>query len=646
MANEIKTNLTLTGEDQYTKALKQSYDALKVLKSELKASTAEMGKNATAQDKARLKAQTLKKQIAEQEKIVAKLAEALEQAKKEYADNQEVQDKWQIKLNSARTVLANMKNSLESTNDSIKNFGVAMKDLPADTGNAVQGVVDLGSAMEKVIGIAGKIKDAVKDSFTGLVDNLKEISSEAWSLMTSTMATIENWKGIQDAYGGDVEQIQDFFTITKMADIDTSVLTGGIQKLVTKTHNGDKATKELLKSWGLDESQFSSHWDYFVAVWEKLQSMKDESAQFDAASTLFGDKSAGDIFTLLSKWNTAKSAYGERVAGSGLSLTGSTIDSIDEAYAKLVQLETTFDAFKTKIGSELILNFGLQGDIETLQDILSDVSKIFFGTDSESAEAKASLVVDIQTLFSNLTGGIGNVASWLGELQQSLSESEDPTVKAIANLMGSLQKLLQWIADHADTIITLLTKWIEFKAKDLGVELTTGRSIEEWASTAGEIGKSALQLGVMAKLLGGSAGGAAAAGGASLISGAGAVVGSVAPFAFPVAASAAMMPLFIDGIGRTIKEYSDFFDSVRNNNVADTFNAQEEYGDGRMVGKAWDYFEETAEGDIEEYENNATDAITEGIKSAAALISGAVVQMDGQTVGNLIIPYIDAGLAK
>ena len=57
MANEgtIASKLQLDGEQQYKKALNDAYRSLRVLRSELKAETAEMGRNATAQDKARAK---------------------------------------------------------------------------------------------------------------------------------------------------------------------------------------------------------------------------------------------------------------------------------------------------------------------------------------------------------------------------------------------------------------------------------------------------------------------------------------------------------------------------------------------------------------------------------------------------------------
>ena len=81
MAKEIKQKIVLSGEKEYRQALKDAQRNLKTLQTALKAETAELGANASAQDKARVKAASLKEQIAEQEKVVATLSAALGEVK-------------------------------------------------------------------------------------------------------------------------------------------------------------------------------------------------------------------------------------------------------------------------------------------------------------------------------------------------------------------------------------------------------------------------------------------------------------------------------------------------------------------------------------------------------------------------------------
>ena len=120
MAKEIKQKIVLEGEKQYNQALRDAQRNLKTLKSELKAETAELGKNATEQQKAEAKTKSLKQQIAEQEKIVKTLKAALQEVREKYGDNADEVAKWEQKLNNARTTLANMKTDLEGVGSGFK----------------------------------------------------------------------------------------------------------------------------------------------------------------------------------------------------------------------------------------------------------------------------------------------------------------------------------------------------------------------------------------------------------------------------------------------------------------------------------------------------------------------------------------------
>jgi elongation factor Ts len=70
--NDIKQRIVLEGEKEYNAALKSAQRNLKTLRSELKAETAELGSNATAQQKDEVKTKSLTKQIAEDPKMAGK----------------------------------------------------------------------------------------------------------------------------------------------------------------------------------------------------------------------------------------------------------------------------------------------------------------------------------------------------------------------------------------------------------------------------------------------------------------------------------------------------------------------------------------------------------------------------------------------
>ena len=100
--NDIKQRIILEGEQQYKTALQDASRNLKTLRSELKAETAELGKNATEQQKNEVKTKSLTKQIKEQEKVVDTYKKALDEVKDKYGDNEAAVAKWEQKYNEAR----------------------------------------------------------------------------------------------------------------------------------------------------------------------------------------------------------------------------------------------------------------------------------------------------------------------------------------------------------------------------------------------------------------------------------------------------------------------------------------------------------------------------------------------------------------
>ena len=126
--NKIKQRIELDGEKEYNAALAEARRNLKTLRSELKAETAELGSNATAQQKAEVRTKSLQKQIKEQEKVVKTYQNALKEVKEKYGDNEEAVAKWEQKLNEARATLANMKNSLDDVSEGMKGVESSAQD--------------------------------------------------------------------------------------------------------------------------------------------------------------------------------------------------------------------------------------------------------------------------------------------------------------------------------------------------------------------------------------------------------------------------------------------------------------------------------------------------------------------------------------
>lgn len=526
---DIKSRLQLDGEQEYKKALNDAYRSLRVLRSELKAETAEMGKNATAQDKASKKADSLKKQIEQQKKIVETLKKALADSRKEYADNQEVQDKWAEKLNKAREQLANMQNQMKTAQDTMHGFGDAMKDVADSSGEAAQGVISINDCLKSIGSIAGGVGNTLSGIFTSTVDTMKAMVDEMYSLMGEAWAAAGDWKQIQTIWGGDLESIERVMMGAQMQGVDPGEITGGIQKLVTNTHNGNKETIAALKQLGIDESQFANHWDFFMATMQELTT-RHGGERFDLATALFGDKKGSGMTDVIDNWNGLLDKFNTNAQGTGLMLTSPEIEQLDEVAHKIQEIKGMWEMIRINVGAKLsdILNIDQMSD--DVLNILRDVGKIMNG--DTSPEITITLEQHLNSLLETIATAVGNLSDFTSQLATSLQNSTNPVLKSIGDLLASLSGVFKWISDNSDTIIDWLNKMLPFMIGNKVLEATTGQGIGGWADTLGQLGIGVAEISLLGKAFGKSAADSIGAGslGAAMGSGFGTALMAAVPW--------------------------------------------------------------------------------------------------------------------
>lgn len=524
MANDgtIASRLQLDGEKQYQKALNDAYRSLRVLKSELKAETAELGRNATAQDKARTKISSLQKQIAEQQKVVKTLEKALAASRKEYADNQEVQDKWAEKLNRARAALAEMENQLGTAEDSLKDFNSSMKDAAESGGTAATTVISFNDAMKSIGNIASGIGDGLSGIFNSTAETMREMVDEMFKLMSLAWSAAGEWQEIQTIWGGDLESIERVYRAMGLQGIDASEVTGGIQKFITNVHNGNKDTLAALQELGLTEGMFENHWDFFTAV-------MDEASQrgntYDLATALFGDKKGAGATNLLRNWADAMSRYKKDIKDTGMELTSPEIEQLDTVAHKITEIQALWNDIKTNVGAKLSEVLNIDGISEDTLEILRDIGALISG-EGDRKEIVFKLSQDIQSLLTKISEALENLSGFLKDLGGELEKSENPLVRFVGKLISSMGGILDWISENSDTIIDWLNKLLPVMAANKISEATTGKGIGDWLT---DILKLGLEVKVLGKVFGTSAGTAIGGTAATFGAGIGAAIMKAVP---------------------------------------------------------------------------------------------------------------------
>jgi flagellar biosynthesis chaperone FliJ len=434
MAKDIKQKIVLEGEKQYSQALKDANRNLKTLRSELKAETAELGKNATEQQKTEAKVKSLKKQIAEQEKIVATYRSALEEVREKYADNEDAIARWETKLNDARTTLANMKNDLDDV-------GGGMQNLEADAAATVTATKSVADALGQIGSAGDTVASAIEGIFTGMLDIVKDACSEVWALISETAARADNFGDVAGYWNSDAQEIQRWANAVEGANDSFDDLQNAVSKLVLGDH--EKIQKLTGTSWVGDIDQ----WKYAMSVMNAMSGM-DYQQKLETAGELFGEKRASKILDLLNDWDKISLKYNEWNGDeSGYGMTSEGLATMQNLYSMIGEINQEWQMLKDRVAEGLgTAAMSLVVNVDGAMDGLAE----FLAADSEHERLAALRKIreNLEEFFTKLGEIVRECMKILNQVGEELKNSDDPVTQAIGNILVGLTESLQWMIDH------------------------------------------------------------------------------------------------------------------------------------------------------------------------------------------------------
>lgn len=512
MPNDIKQKIILDGEKEYSRALKEAQRNLRVLRSELKAETAELGKNATEQQKAEVKTKNLRQQIKEQEKVVKTLRDALDEVKEKYSDNADEIARWETKLNNARSTLANMRNSLNDV-------GVGMQSIEKNSEQTVIATNSVAESLQRIADMGGAIADGIGAGFTSIISSAREAVSAIWSEITGIAARANSMSDLAGFWNTDVMTIQKY--AGAVGHVSASL--EDLNSLVTKINSLD--SKKVAELTGVSDVKYDDQWAYAMAVMDALSQM-DTKTRNATGFELFG-KGATNMFDLANDWQTVLEHLDEYDADNGgFGLDSNQMQEMSDLYDTVNGIATKWGELQRMATVKLFgdLAIDLTGNAEAIVDAFL----AYFNADSDEEREAAidTIAQNITAAFEAVAKAIEDGIKMLDKVAEDLKKSDNPTAKSLGNILGGLVDALQWIVDNQEAVMgamgTLATFWIAGK----GLQM---------ASTIAGLAKNIALI----KLFGGlGAGGAAAQAASGAAGAAGAAGGSAGSAAASGAASA------------------------------------------------------------------------------------------------------------
>ena len=507
---EIKAKIKLEGEKEYSAALQTAQRNLKTLRSELKAETAELGANATAQEKNRLKAENLKKQIAEQEKVVETLRKQLAEAKRDYGDNEDVVQKYAQQLNYARATLGNMQGDLQRLSGEYRNVGNATNAGIVATKSFADSLASIGS-------VGDSISSAIEDIFTGMISTVASAVEQLWDLVGDTASKANNWTDIAGYWGTDPATIERYARATEASANSFTDLESVVSRIVL----GGK-TDKITEMLGVSDVNYTNQWDYAMAVMDRISELSQSGNMPDNFwEEVFGEKKATKAMDLVNDWQTIQEGLQTFNADEGgLGVGTDSLEVLNDLWVKMSEITEMWTSLKDSVAAGLApifldLSVNVTGAFKALNDFLKA------DTQEERNKALGDLKTNVEGFFNKLREELEKAIDTLGEVGKSLQGSEDPIVKAIGNVLVTIKDALSWFMDENNIekvkagIGAIFGIWLTAKLAAVAAKLTSiiaqinlVKTFSVGKGLLGAVGGSGA-----AEAVGSAAGGAAGAGG-------------------------------------------------------------------------------------------------------------------------------------
>ena len=465
---EIKAKIKLEGEKEYSAALQTAQRNLKTLRSELKAETAELGANATAQEKNRLKAENLKKQIAEQEKVVETLRKQLAEAKRDYGDNEDVVQKYAQQLNYARATLGNMQGDLQRLSGEYRNVGNATNAGIVATKSFADSLASIGS-------VGDSISSSIEDIFTGMISTVVSAVEQLWDLVGDTASKANNWTDIAGYWGTDPATIERYARATEASANSFTDLESVVSRIVL----GGK-TDKITEMLGVSDVNYTNQWDYAMAVMDRISELSQSGNMPDNFwEEVFGEKKATKAMDLVNDWQTIQEGLQTFNADEGgLGVGTDSLEVLNDLWVKMSEITEMWTSLKDSVAAGLApifldLSVNVTGAFKALNDFLKA------DTQEERNKALGDLKTNVEGFFNKLREELEKAIDTLGEVGKSLQGSEDPIVKAIGNVLVTIKDALSWFMDENNIekvkagIGAIFGIWLTAKLAAVAAKLTS-----------------------------------------------------------------------------------------------------------------------------------------------------------------------------
>ncbi len=426
----IGATIKLGGEKEYRKAISDINSSMKVLRSEMKKSTAEFGSNSKSLKALTAEKKNLKSQIEQQTAKINTLRGAVESATKKYGENSKEVNKWKASLNEAEAELAKMNDRLgdvEKQTKGLRKVETAFKDIKSKISEMKDNMPPAVKGLGNIVSAAGKL---AKITFKATIASMAALGTTAVAV----------GKGIAKAVKASIEGFGDY-----------EQLVGGVETLFKSSSNEVvKYANNAYKTAGLTANEYMETVTSFSA--SLLQSLNGDTAK----AAQVADMAITDMSDNANKMGTDMSSIQNAYQGFA-----------KQNYTMLDNLKLGYGGTKQEMERLLADAEKLSGqkyDISNLNDVYQAIHVIQTNigiTGTTAKEASTTIQGSIKAVKSTFQNLITGLADKKANIHQLVGNFTDSVITAGKNIIPRIVTIVKNIGPAiSETVTTLLPELI------------------------------------------------------------------------------------------------------------------------------------------------------------------------------------------
>lgn len=441
---DIGPKISVEGESEYRKQMNSIIQQQKEYSSELNLVTANLGKNATAQQKATSIASVLKKQIQNQESALSAQNTMLQKAVTKWGDASTQASAFRTAVNKTSTELATLKSRLSDAENGLGEFAAETK----SSGESLTASITAGT-------LAAKAYEAVGSALLSAGKKVVQAGVSYNAQLEQYQTALTNMLGSSQAAEQALENIKQDAAKTPF---DTAGLVKANELLISTGVDADSSRKVIL-ALGDAVSATGGGNDELSRMAQNLQQIRNA-----------GQATSADI---------------KQFAYAGIDVYGLLADYTGKSTAEVQKMTVTYDVLTAALEKAADEGGRYYGSMSTQSETLNGQ----WSTLTDNATQLAGLMTE------DLTDGIKTVVGNLNDLTVAAAEayktdgwvglateiaSLNPLISGVINEMSALGDHLAGIGKNA---ISILDQWSYKLNKALGKDAYAGYdSYEDYRS--------------------------------------------------------------------------------------------------------------------------------------------------------------------